>query len=163
MDKKTGIQEKSADTKVVEHRLRNTTVGEIVTYAELSKLLGRDVREYCKSNVQSARRSLVNESIFFDCVANEGFKRLNNEEAVLASDHYRTRARKAARRGLTHLVHVPFDQLSDESKKKHLAMSAQLGAIDLFSSTKSARRIETAVAETKTTMAIGETLKLFGV
>ena len=157
-----GIQEKSADTKVIEHRLRNTAEGDIVTYAELSKLLGRDVREYCQSNVQSARRALIGESIFFDCVSGEGYKRLNNEEAVAVSDHYRIRARKAARRGLTHLVNVPFDGLTDESKRKHLAMSAQLGAIELFSSTKSAKRIETAVSETKTTMAIGETLKLFG-
>ena len=157
-----GIQEKSADTKVIEHRLRNTQPGDLVTYDELTKLLGRDVRQYCKSNMRSARNSLIGESIFFDCVAGEGLKRLNNEEAVRASDHYRTRARKAARRGLTHLVNVPFDSLSDESKRKHLAMSAQLGAIELFGSTKSSKRIETAVSETKTTMAIGETLKLFG-
>ena len=157
-----GIQEKSADTRVIENRLRNTAVGELVTYDELSKLLGRDVRAFCKSNVDCARRALVKESIFFDTMKNEGYKRLNNEEAVIASDHYRTRARRAARRGLTHLVNVPFDGLTDESKRKHLAMSAQLGAIELFGSTKSSKRIETAVAETKTTMAIGETLKLFG-
>ena len=133
-----------------------------MTYDELSKLLGRDVRQFCMSNVASARRTLVSESIFFDCLTNEGYKRLTNEEAVTASDHYRTRAKKAARRGLTHLANVPFDSLSDEAKRKHLTASAQLGAIELFSSTKSSKKIETAIGNNNHKMALGETLKLFG-
>jgi len=153
---------KSADTAIIENRLRNTQVGELVTYDELSKLLGRNVIEFCRSNVNSARHTLVRESIFFDCVANQGYQRLNSEQAVNASEHYRTRAKKAARRGLVHLQHVPFDGLTDEGKKKHLTMSAQLGAVELFSTTKATKRIETAVKDVSHKMAIGETLKLFG-
>lgn len=159
---KQGIQAKATDTILIENRLRNTKVGDLVTYDELSKLLGRDVRLFCKSNVDTARRTLISESVFFDCVTGEGYKRLDNEEAVSASNHYRTRARKAARRGMNHLAHVPFEGLTDESKKKHMAISAQLGAIDLFSSTKSLNKIEAAVDNTSHALAIGETLKLFG-
>ena len=153
---------KSADTSVIENRLRKTEPGDVVTYSELSELLGRDAIVHCRSNIASARHTLVKESIFFDCVTNEGYRRLNSEEAVTASDHYRTRARKAARRGLLHLQNVPFDGLTDESKKKHNTMAAQLGAIELFSSTKSGKKIETAIKDTSHKMAIGETLKLFG-
>lgn len=158
----TGRYLKSADTSVIENRLRKTQPGDIVTYAELSVLLGRDAIEHCRSNIASARHTLVKESIFFDCVTNEGYRRLNAEEAVTASDHYRTRARKAARRGLLHLQNVPFDGLTDESKKKHNTMAAQLGAIELFSSTKANKKIEAAVTDASHKMAIGETLKLFG-
>lgn len=159
---KHGIQSKSNDTRIIENRLRETKPGDLVTYGELSTLLGRDVRKFCKSNVDTARRSLVSESIFFDCLPNSGYKRLCDEEAVSAADHYRTRAKKSARRGLNHLKHVPFDGLSDDGKRRHLSMSAQMGAIELFSSTKSLKKIEGVVGQKMSTMAIGETLKLFG-
>lgn len=159
--KKKGIFAKSADTLIIENRLRSTAVGDLVTYAELSKLLGRDVREFCTSNVHSARNTLVGESIFFDCISNEGYKRLDNNEAANAADHYRDRITSTANRGIRHLRHVPFDDLSDEAKKKHLTVSAQLGAIKLFGSSKASKRIEAAVKDTAP-MAIGETLKLFG-
>lgn len=160
MDKK-GIQSKSADTLTIEHRLRNTQPGDVVTYEELSTLLGRDVREYCRSNVATARKSLIHDSIYFDTVENEGFRRLNNEEACAAASFYTKRLRRTARRGLTHLQHVKFDELSDDSKKKHLATSAQLGAIHLFSGNNATKRIESKVSGSMP-IPIGETLKLFG-
>ena len=153
---------KSNDTAIIENRLRSTKPGDLVSYAELSTLLGRDVNEFCRGNVVSARRTLIKESIFFDCVTNEGYKRLTNEEAVTAADHYRTRAKHAARRGMTQLENVPFDGLSDESKKKHVTLAAQLGAVDLFSSSRATKRIESAVTDASNKMALGETLKLFG-
>lgn len=161
MENKTGTLIKSADTSIIENRLRNTNPGDIVTYAELSTLLGRDVVTFCRGHINSARRTLVKESIFFDCIPNEGYKRLDNKEAVHASDAYTLRARRAARRGLVHLQNVPFDGLDDDAKRKHMTVSAQLGAIDLFSSGKATKKIEGAVNVTHK-LAIGETLKLFG-
>ncbi|MFM7009570.1 MAG: hypothetical protein ACKO0Z_09625 [Betaproteobacteria bacterium] len=157
---KTGIAVKSADTSIIEQRLRTTTPGELVTYAELSTLLGRDCVECCRGNITSARRTLVKESIFFDCVSKEGYKRLTEDEAVVAAGHYRDRAKHAARRGLVHLQNVPFDNLTDEGKHNHLATSAQLGAIDLFSSSKATKKIASSVNGHK--LPIEETLKLFG-
>ena len=159
---KKGIQMKSADTSIIENRMRNTQPGDVVTYAELSKLLGRDVREYCRGNMSTALHTLIKESIFYDCIINEGYRRLDVEEANMAADHYRQRIRKTTRRGLTHLQNIPFDQLSEDGKKKHMTQSAQLGAIDLFASSKATKRIESAVKSDSNTLAIGETLKLFG-
>lgn len=159
---KKGIQAKSADTSIIENRLRSTQPGDVVSYDELSKLLGRDVREHCRGNLNTARKTAMHEGIFFDVRTNEGLVRLDGEQATAASEHHIVRSRKAARRGLDHLAHVPFDTLSDESKQKHLTASAQLGAIHLFSTSKSAKKIELAVKSTTSPMAIGETLKLFG-
>jgi hypothetical protein len=158
---KRGIQAKSQDTLIVENRLRKTEPGDVVTYQELSTLLGRDVRLHCRSNMMTARHTLVGESIFFDCVPNEGYRRLTTNEAAFASDIYRERVRSNVRRGRRHLGCIPFDELSDDAKKKHVTMNTQLGAIELFSSTKATKKIEAAVKSTSP-MAIGETLKLFG-
>lgn len=162
MSKTKGMFEKSADTSIIENRLRNTNVGDVVTYDELSKLLGRDVRAYCTSNLQTARRTMVNESIFFDVLTGEGLRRLNADEAVTTSQAYVTRAKSAANRGMNHLANVPFDGLTEESKKKHLSVSAQLGAVALFSSSKANKRIEQKINGSATQLPIGETLKLFG-
>lgn len=156
-----GIQEKSADTLVIENRLRKAEVGEIVTYDDLSTLLGRDVRKFCYGNIQTARKTLMGEQVFFDVVAGEGLKRLTMEEACDVSAAYVNRAKSAANRGLRHLQNVEFKELSDDGKRKHLATSAQLGAVRLFSSSKSAKVIESKVNGSAEPIPLGETLKLF--
>jgi hypothetical protein len=163
MKNSKGIQAKSADTLIVENRLRTTEPGDVVTYAELSSLLGRDVREFCLGCVQTARKALIHESVFFDTISNEGYMRLTDDEACKASSHYVDRARSASRRGLTHLQNVQFEKLTDECKRQHLTTSAQLGAIQLFSTGKAGKKISQAVDTANSRqMAIGETLKLFG-
>lgn len=162
MEQKTGVQLKSADTKIIEHRLRSTSPGDVVTYDEMSVLLGRDVREFCYGNIQTAIRTLIKESIFFDCVVGKGYKRLNEAESVAALEHYRVKARRAVRRGIVHLQHIEADKLSEQDKMKYFAMGTQLQAMELFSSSKATNRIESAVKDVSKQMAIGETLKLFG-
>lgn len=155
-----GIREKSNDTLIVENRLRNTIPGDVVEYAELSKLLGRDARTFCRASLNSARRILVGDSIFFDTLPNIGFKRLTDAEAAFAADHFTRRARSAASSGLRHLRHVPFESLPDDAKQRHLAATAQLGVVKLFASGKAAKKIEQSV--NGAAMPIGETLRLFG-
>jgi hypothetical protein len=157
-----GIRVKSADTLTIENRLRNTEPGDVVSYDDLSTLLGRDVRMYCRGNLGTARKTLVDESIFFDVLPNAGLKRLNTEEACEAASSYTRRARKTARRGIRHLQHVQFDELSDDGKRKHLTTSAQLGAMEMFGAGKAAKRIEKRVNGQRDQLPIGETLKLFG-
>lgn len=155
------IGEKSADTIILEQTLRSADVGDVVSYEDMSKKLGRDVRVHCYSNLQSARRALETESLFFGVIPNEGLKRLTNDEAVVASSDYTRRARSAARRGMRHLAYVPFADLSNEKKQQHLTLSAQLGAIQLFSGSKAADKISKRVGQTSHVLAVGETLNLF--
>ena len=160
--KLNGMFERSADTCIIENKLRSTAIGDFVSYAELSTLIGRDVREFGKSSIRTARATLIGESIFFAAVPNEGLKRLSNEEALSFSRSFVRKAHSAATRGMDHLSHVPFDQLSEQSKRNHLATSAQLGAIQLFGKSSSFKKIEGRVNGTDTPVPLGETLKLFG-
>lgn len=152
---------KSADTLVIENRLRETQIGEIVTYEELTKLLGRDVRQFCVSSLRSARHALITEAIFFDVIDNTGLRRLTSEEAAEYSTSFVRRARATSRRGLRHLQNVNFAELSDKAQQLHLTTSTQLGMIDLFGSSKSGNKISQAVKNGKS-LPVGETLKLFG-
>lgn len=156
----SGLKAKSTETLIVERRLRDTQPGDIITYEALSALLGRDVREFCRGCVATARRTLQEESLFYDTVSGVGYRRLNNEEACKATAHYLSRSRRAARRGMKHLQRVPYESLTQETQREHLTMSTQLGAIDLFSSSKAGTRIGKAVGS-GSPLPIGETLKLF--
>lgn len=162
MNGSRGIQKKSADTSVIENRLRKTSVGDLVSYDELSKLLGRDVREFCIGSLRTARHTLIAESIFFDVVSKEGYLRISQEDATHAAKSYVSRARKAASRGIRHLSNVQFNELSDEAKRENLATAAQLGAVKLFSSSVSAKKLEEKIDGQTSPLPIGETLKLFG-
>lgn len=155
-----GIREKSADTSVLENKLRSVAIGDTITYSELSKALGRDVRQFCYGNLVTARKTLVGEKIHFDVVAGQGLKRLDGVAAVMSAGSYVDRAKNAASRGMKVLQNVEFAELPEDAKKQHLAKSAQLGAIKLFGSSKAEKRLTQAV--TSQPMAIGETLKLFG-
>jgi hypothetical protein len=158
----SGLRAKSNDTLILESRLRETSPGDVVTYDELSTLLGRDVREFCRGCLDTARNTLQAESIFFDTIPNEGFKRLDHDEACQAAKDYTTRILRTSRRGLRHLSNVPYDKLQPETQREHLVLATQLGAVNLFASGKSAKKIEGAVSGSQP-LAIGETLKLFGV
>ncbi len=155
-----GIREKASDTLILENRLRNTKPGDVVTYDELSKIMGRDVREHCSGNLQTARRTLRNEKIHFDTVSRVGLNRLTFEEAVHSTQSCIDRSRNAAKNGLKILENVEFSELSPISQKEHLAKSAQLAAIKLFGGSNAGKKIEAKVDGKQ--LAIGETLKLFG-
>lgn len=159
-DLKRGIQAKSHDTLIVENRLRKTEEGDLVTYDDLSTLLGRDVRKFGKGCIVTARKTLIAESVFFDVIPREGLKRITQEEACNAADSYLVKTRNAASRGMKHLQNVAFDKLSEQGQKKHLTTSAQLGAVQMFSSAKAAKRIEAKTSNSQ--LALGDTLKLFG-
>jgi hypothetical protein len=155
------IQTKSADTLILEARLRDTSPDDVVTYEEMSVILGRDVREYCKSSLITARKTMQSESIFFDVERGVGIVRLSSDGATKASTSYVRRAKSATRKGLKHLRHVPFAELSEEGKRMHMTTSTQLGLMDLFGSSKSAKKIETTVVKTGGPLPIGRTLELF--
>lgn len=156
------IGEKSADTLVIENRLRNSEVGDIIEYSDLSRLLGRSVTEFCRSNISTARNTLSKEHIHFGVIRGLGLRRLTADEAVAAGREYVDRARRTSHRGCKHLARVEFDKLSDESKKDHLTTSAQLGAMCLLGKSSSTKRIASAIKESSEQLPIGKTLQLFG-
>jgi len=155
--------EKSNDTKILESVLEGASVGDLVTYEELSKAIGRDVRKFAQPSLCSARRGLLNaKRIVFGCETGVGLKRLNDEEIVHSSESDRRRMKRAATRAIKKLAVVNFEGLSEELKRQHVVASAQLGAIEMFSGKNATKKIESKVDGSKTTLAIGETLQMFG-
>jgi hypothetical protein len=155
------IHEKSADTKILESVLAEATVGDLVTYETLSKAIGRDVRVFALPSLRSARHGLLKaKNMVFGCEANVGYRRLNDSQIVDSAESDRMKMKRAANRSIKKLGVVDFEKLPPEKKKQHTVASAQMGAIALFSGKNATKKIAESVND-KTTIAIGETLKMF--
>lgn len=154
--------EKSSDTKILESVLGEAKIGQMVTYEELSTAIGRDVRKFALPSLRSARRGLLKSKDFvFGCESGVGLRRLNDSQIIDSAEDDRKRMKRAATRSLQKLSVVDFETLPPVKKKQHTVAAAQMGAIAMFSSTSSRKRIEASVNESKSTLAIGETLSLF--
>jgi len=154
--------EKSADTKILEAVLSEAKVGDKLTYEALSKALGRDVRKHAIGALRSARWFVLREKqIVFAVEDNVGLIRLDDKQIVTTSEADRSRMSKIAKRSLTKLAVVKFAELDEETKRKHVTYSAQMGALAMFATKHSTNKIETKVQKDSQTIPIGETLKLF--
>ena len=154
--------EMSADAKILRSVLQESEVGQTITYDELSRAIGRDVRQHAISALGTARRGLLRERGYvFGVERNVGLTRLSDELVVDSIESDRRRLQRTANRSLRKLETVKFDELPEEKKKAHVVASAQLGVLSMFSKASSARKIESAVKD-QTSLAIGDTLRMFG-
>jgi hypothetical protein len=154
--------QKSADTKIIESILAECKVGQTITYEALSKAIGRDVRQFAMPSLRSARQGLLKSKGFvFAVETNIGLVRLDDSQIVESMESDRKKLQRAATRTINKLSVVDFDKLTQEKKKQHTVAAAQMGVIAMFSKKSTAAKIASSVNDTKTTLAIGETLSLF--
>lgn len=155
--------EKSSDTKILESVLVEAKVGDLITYDELSKAIGRNVRVFAMPSLRSARRGVFSSKQFvFGVETGVGLRRLNDSQIVDTTESDRARMRRAANRSIKKLGVVNFAELDEQHKRKHIVSSAQMGAISMFASKSATKKIDAKVDAKKDVLAIGDTLKLFG-
>ena len=150
---------KSADTSLIESMINEMAIGQLLTYDEISTALGRDVRDFCKGSMYSAKRSCENSGIVLEAVADEGYRRLDDSGIVQSSMSDTRRIQRASRKGLKRLAFVEFEKLTEDEKRQHIAASAQLGVVNHFAT--SATRKKLSLVSSSKQLAIGETLKMF--
>jgi len=157
------IHEKSNETRIVENVLAEAAIGQIVSYDQLTKAIGKPILLH-RSVIASARRSLLRTNkLVFGCVFGVGLRRLNDEQVVDTIDGDRLRLRRLSTRSLDKLATVNFSALPADAQTRHVVASAQLGAIAMFATRRSRNQIESKViAEAGKALSINDTLLLFG-
>lgn len=158
--------EVSIDTKLAFERLQRCTPDEIVSYKELTELLGRDAQTAGYHNIAQARNMLLRGEggtpMAFSAVVGVGVKRMADGDLANSGRHYAARIRRTSKRGMQTLAAVSdFDALPNESKIAHNAMVSLLGAIALASKEKSIQKIEIAVDKEQEKLSFAKTLALF--
>lgn len=152
----------SLETTLVYQRLQRCEREEVVTYKELTDLIGRNIQAY-RTPLTSATRKMLNyDNVDFQVVRGLGIKRVNDTEIVNSSDSTFVRIRRTALKKSKQLACVEkFNDLTEELKAKHNASLSVLGAIRQFSKRNTIKKIEGKVREAGATLPVAKTIKLF--
>ena len=153
---------RSIDTQMVIDRLRAAAPGELVTYRELSDIIGRDVADGARHVLQSATRALQkHRQMVFAAVTRQGVRRLDDAGIVDMGGAAIKRIGRAARRAGVTLGCANFDNLDDGRRVKHNATLSYFGVVEAISKKGAIAKIESRVEKTRQALPLAKTLEAF--
>jgi hypothetical protein len=155
--------EMSSSTRLLRQRLAQTKVGDVVSYAELSRVISEPV-DGSTSSLQTSLRSLLrNERMVFGSIRGVGVKRLADSEIVAASSSDIDGIRRKARKSVMKITAVQnFTGLSPKDQMAHTSRLSIFAVVASMASDQGVKKIEAAVGGRSSELPIAETLKAFG-
>jgi len=139
------IPEISVDTVIIYEHLTMMKPGEIVTYSDLAKYIGRSVPS--SMLVTARKKALSDNHMVFGTIRLVGLKLLSDIEIVKnAPATFRT-IQNATRREAKRLAAVVFETLGNPEKIKHSASSAALAVINRLATPKQVEVLELKAAD----------------
>jgi|GEM_PF-2060136 len=157
------IMELNTDTEQLIKQLRQIEVGQIISYKELSEIIGRDVQRSASGSLYSARRILQrDEEIVFNTIRNIGLERLNDVGVVGTISSSTKRIHRESERGLKRGACVQhYDRLPNDKKVEYNANMSNLGMLRLVTKPSKMRALETSVKKEQGKLSVGRTLAVF--
>jgi hypothetical protein len=149
------------ETKIVLERLAKAQPGETVTYEELNKLAGCDVRKRRNIITTSTNKLLVEQAKVFVSETGKGMRLLHNEEIPALGARDIGRVGRIAKRSIRKLAAADYDKLSEQAKIQHNTHMTLLSLVQRGATTKSLALVQEAVTKRTNPLPIGDTLKLF--
>ncbi len=150
------IRPAARETDLIYQRLSKTSEGDVVTYSELSAMIGRDITT-CRGYLATARRQVLREhGMVFAPVTGVGVRHCNDIEKVgLGMDLERQARRRNNKAIKTTIAVKDYDALPPEVKDQHQRTLIRARMIQMF--TKKSRINE--IAQQTEQSAIGPTNK----
>jgi len=143
---KPPIGQLGVDAALLAKRLAKAEFGELVTYSELSGMIGRNIQGDARHVLSSARRVVLRENeIAFDVVENEGLRRMTDDELAESYHPALSKIRRTARKAARVVACADMGKLSPDKQRAVSAGLSAVGAIELFTSAKNVRKIEDSV------------------
>lgn len=157
------IGQRSTESILLAQRLEKVQPGELVTYAELSRIIGQNVRADGYQVLRSARNYVAETSrIVFDVVHGEGLKRLRNEEIPASADAALQSIRRKAKRTARRLGRcVDIDALPAETRNDFNLKLSVLGMLSAVSDHKRIEKVK-GLLNLDGKLALADTLAAFG-
>ena len=143
-DTHRAIPEVSIDTQMLESALLIVGVGDVVSYGQLTDVIGRDVQTEARHHLASARRRVLrSHRMVFEPVLNVGLKRLDDAGKIAAGRWHIKRSRNQARYAQTKATAIDnFDALPNELKVEHNVIVAQAGVLRHMTSSRSVEKLK---------------------
>lgn len=157
------IFEMSPDTRLLRQHLRTAKIGDVLTYADLSKVLGKPVDSSHPSLRSAINSVLKHDNFVFAAIRKIGIERLSDERIVSASDGDIDAIRRKAKRGARKLTSIA--DYAAMTSNKQLAHTARLSVLTMvaYSTTDAGlKKVEQASQGRKTELPLQETLRAFG-
>lgn len=153
------IAEKDIDTRRIQERLDAANIGDVVTYSELSGIIGRDVMS-CYHLTRTARKALLATKKFFLAVPSVGFKRCDDPQKVAAGSSYLRRVRRACKKGAIITASVDdYDAMTKGDQTRHNAQLSLLGTMRAISTPAKLKAIESRVADSQEKLSMKDTIQ----
>ena len=151
------------DSKQLVERMAATKPEEVLTYEEMSLLIGRNVQTAARGNLATARHICQKQyNIVFGVIPNIGIKHLNDVDTINTGqssiDHIRRTARRAAHRIVS--LKDP-DSVPNEVKIRQFTYLSVAGALVHMTQSKQVAKLESKVAEGQKELPLAKTLEAF--
>lgn len=144
------IPELSVDTQILERRLLDVSVGEIVSYEELSKTIGRDVQRKAHHLLTTAvRRVLRDKQIVFAAVHGKGLKRLDDAGVLGVGEAAIAAIGRKSRRTVKKMACADYKALKPEERTQHNVIVSQLGVLAHITSSSVQKKLEASAGHEK--------------
>jgi hypothetical protein len=165
--KRKCVAEMSTETRLLIHQLEQAFIKEtkdFVSYADLSKVVGRNVQKEARSSLTTARRYVEREhQVVIQVISKEGLKISDDFAGVLdgSIEHIGRQSRKNSRR-IINALSKPDRTINNGDRLQIDARLSQLGAIGLFTKPKSREQITGYIQKhQRGELSVPETLQLF--
>jgi hypothetical protein len=163
MKSKRTIPTLSIEAQELIRRLLRASVGDVISYAELSVVAMGDVQDQKRGVLTTARkRVLEDHDMVFEAISNVGLKRLNDEEIVITAEAPLVRINRLANRGKRKLACVDYDNLENELKIKYNARGTLLAFHYHSTKPRQLKSIEQKVEKLGSQLGLQQTLRAFG-
>jgi hypothetical protein len=150
------------DTNRIIQSFLDAEVGEVITYDELSDLVGYDIQKKRGALSQAQTRLLNHHGIVFSCMRNVGMKRITAEENVHSTDAYLTSIRNKSYKKMKELGCVDnFDELSTKNQHKHNTAMSVFGLLNSVSQRRAFKKIESKIVKAGDVLPPLKTMELF--
>jgi len=154
------IQTISIESKLLLARLSKAEVGDVIEYAELSKIAGRDVQHAAQGSLRTARnRVLLDDGVVFGTIRMVGIKRLDDDEIVDASIQTVSHVRRSVRRETRRLSVVDYAALDRSKQTEHNTRLTQLGVLSHFTTAVTGNKLRAHVEQASSELSVGRVLE----
>jgi hypothetical protein len=158
-DERKTIGEVSIDATAIYNLLKELKHEEVITYATINDMLGRDVRKNISLLYTAIKMARSNDGMVFDCIRKVGYKRLNDTQIVeKTTTQPFLRIKSIVKRTSKDMNCVDTDNLSNTEVVKLNAARSLFQTVVAFSAPKAIAKVE---GHSAIPLPFGKTLELF--
>lgn len=145
--KRKSIPEKSWETKKMEEQFGQMNIGDILTYKQVSEIIGNDAQRESRYLIYTAIKNILeDQGIYIVCIPRIGWKRIPQSTALQDTSKER-KISTLSRKRLIELKMMDYTELDKEEKIQWNVKASHMNLIRVIGKNKSVKKLEDAFAK----------------